>query len=161
MVPPPPGVPPLPDAARKLLEWFSAHARDLPWRETREAYPILVSEVMLQQTQVDTVVPACKKWMERFPDIESLAEADPEEVLKAWEGLGYYARALNLHRTARLVVEHHGGRIPREDEKLLALPGIGRYTAGAIQSIAFDLPRSAIDGNVERVLGRFLDIDTR
>lgn len=155
-----PGAPLLGTAAQRLLEWFSVHARDLPWRSTRDAYAILVSEVMLQQTQVDTVVPAYREWMGRFPDLETLAEASQEEVLKAWEGLGYYARALNLQRTARLILEHHGGRVPREDEELLALPGIGRYTAGAVQSIAFDLPRAAVDGNVERVLCRFLDIDT-
>jgi A/G-specific adenine glycosylase len=154
------GAPSLGTAAQRLLEWFSLHARDLPWRATRDAYAILVSEVMLQQTQVDTVVPAYKAWMERFPDLGTLAAASQEEVLKAWEGLGYYARALNLQRSARLVIEHHGGRIPREDEELLALPGIGRYTAGAVQSIAFGLPRAAVDGNVERVFCRFLDIDS-
>ncbi len=155
-----PGAPSLGTAAQRLQEWFSVHARDLPWRSTRDAYAILVSEVMLQQTQVDTVVPAYREWMGRFPDLGTLAEASQEEVLKAWEGLGYYARALNLQRSARLILEHHGGRVPREDEELLALPGIGRYTAGAVQSIAFDLPRAAVDGNVERVLCRFLDIDT-
>ena len=155
-----PGAPSLGTAAQRLLEWFSLNARDLPWRSTQDAYAILVSEVMLQQTQVDTVVPAYRGWMERFPDLETLAAASQEEVLKAWEGLGYYARALNLQRSARLVIEHHGGRVPREDEELLALPGIGRYTAGAVQSIAFGLPRVAVDGNVERVLCRFLDIDS-
>ena len=146
--------------ARRLLAWFAANARDLPWRTTRDPYEVLVSEVMLQQTRVDTVIPAYRRWMERFPDIRSLAEAGPMEVLKAWEGLGYYARALNLQRAARLIMEHHGGKLPREDEDLLALPGIGRYTAGAVQSLAFDLPRAAVDGNVERVLCRLLDIET-
>ena len=155
-----PGPSPLGAAARKLLEWFSVNARDLPWRGTQDPYAVLVSEVMLQQTQVDTVVPAFERWMARFPDLESLAAAGQEEVLKAWEGLGYYARALNLQRSARLILEHHGGEIPREDEDLLALPGIGRYTAGALQSIAFGMPRAAVDGNVERVLCRFLDIET-
>jgi A/G-specific adenine glycosylase len=149
-----------PSLARKLLEWFSANARELPWRTTRDPYAILVSEVMLQQTQVDTVIPAYGRWMRTFPDVQALAGANQEEVLKAWEGLGYYSRALNLQRAVRLVVEHHGGRIPREEEDLLALPGVGRYTAGAVQSIAFGLPRAAIDGNVERVFCRFLDLDT-
>jgi len=148
------------DGARRLLGWFAANARDLPWRKIRDPYPVLVSEVMLQQTRVETVIPAFLRWMDRFPDIPSLAEAGHEEVLKAWEGLGYYARALNLHRAARLILERHGGQLPREDEKLLALPGVGRYTAGAVLSLAFDLPRAAIDGNVERVLCRLLDVET-
>lgn len=154
---------PAPDparGARRLLDWFAANARELPWRRTRDPYAVLVSEVMLQQTRVDTVVPAFLRWMERFPDIPSLAKAGQEEVLKAWEGLGYYSRALNLQRAARLILEHHGGQLPREDESLLALPGVGRYTAGAVQSLAFDLPREAIDGNVERVLCRLLDLET-
>ena len=157
---PPPGQSSLEEAAKSLLAWYAANARSLPWRKTRDPYPILVSEVMLQQTQVDTIVPAYERWMGCFPDLRSLADASQEQVLKAWEGLGYYARALNLQRSARLVLEHHGGLVPQEDEELLALPGIGRYTAGAIQSIAFGLPRAAIDGNVERVLCRLLDIDT-
>jgi A/G-specific adenine glycosylase len=149
-----------PSAVRGVLEWFSANARELPWRTTRDPYAILVSEIMLQQTQVNTVIPAFDRWMRTFPDVQTLAGATQEEVLKTWEGLGYYARALNLQRAARLVLERHGGRIPSEDEELLALPGVGRYTAGAVQSIAFGLPRVAIDGNVERVFCRFLDIET-
>ena len=157
---PPPGQSSLEEAAKSLLAWYAANARPLPWRKTRDPYAIMVSEVMLQQTQVDTIVPAYERWMGCFPDLRSLADASQEQVLKAWEGLGYYARALNLQRSARLVLEHYGGAIPQEDEELLALPGIGRYTAGAIQSIAFGLPRAAIDGNVERVFCRLLDIDT-
>jgi A/G-specific adenine glycosylase len=155
-----PGGFPAGKAAQALLEWFSANARDLPWRGTGDPYAILVSEVMLQQTQVDTVVPAYARWMSLFPDLGTLASASQDEVLKAWEGLGYYARALNLQRSARLIMEYHGGRVPSEDEELLALPGVGKYTAGAVQSIAYGLCRPAVDGNVERVLCRLLDIET-
>ena len=157
---PDPAAPDPASEARRLLDWFAANARALPWRTSRDPYAVLVSEVMLQQTRVETVIPAYLRWMERFPDIRSVAEAGQEDVLKAWEGLGYYARALNLQRAARRILEHHEGRMPREEEELLALPGVGRYTAGAVQSLAFDLPKPAVDGNVERVLSRFLDVET-
>ena len=149
-----------PDAARvrklrgPLLRWYRRHRRDLPWRRTRDPYAIWVSEVMLQQTQVATVLPYYRRFLERFPDPASLANAAEEEVLGLWSGLGYYRRARALRAGARAVVERHAGRVPGDVEALRALPGIGRYTAGAIASIAFDLPAPVLDGNVRRVLSR-------
>ncbi|MEZ4768631.1 MAG: A/G-specific adenine glycosylase [Caldilineales bacterium] len=144
-----------------LLVWSDAgNLRDLPWRaEPREPYAVWVSEIMLQQTQVATVIPYYERWMQRFPTVEALAAADQSEVLKAWEGLGYYSRARNLHKAARRVVAEHGGRLPVDRKALLALPGIGRYTAGAILSIAFGQRAALLDGNVKRVLARLYDID--
>ncbi|NIN73548.1 MAG: A/G-specific adenine glycosylase [Gemmatimonadetes bacterium] len=143
---------------RRLLAWYDAHRRDLPWRRTSNSYHVWVAEVMLVQTQVDTVVPYYRRFIERFPDVESLAAADLDEVLKAWEGLGYYARARNLHKAAGIIVGEHGGELPRHEKELLALPGIGRYVAAAILSIAFDSPVLAVDGNVRRVLSRLNDL---
>lgn len=134
-----------------LLRWFAANARDLPWRRTRDPYAIWVSEIMLQQTQVGTVIPYWERWMRQLPDIRSLARASEQQVLKLWEGLGYYTRARNLHRAAKLL---NGDPFPTKFEDILALPGIGRYTAGAICSIAFDHPTPVLDGNVRRVLSR-------
>ncbi|MFH0793477.1 MAG: A/G-specific adenine glycosylase [bacterium] len=147
------------DAARKrlaarLLKWFSRHRRDLPWRRTSDPYHILVSEVMLQQTQVATVAPYYEKFLKRFPTVEALAHADERAVLREWAGLGYYRRARMLHATARVVVQHHGGQVPRDVEALRSLPGVGRYTAGAVASIAFNLCEPVLDGNVMRVLSR-------
>ena len=144
-----------------LLAWSDAgNLRDLPWRvEPRDPYAVWVSEVMLQQTQVATVIPYFQRWMARFPTVEALAAADQSDVLKAWEGLGYYIRARNLHKAARRVVAEHGGRLPADRKALLALPGIGRYTAGAILSIAFGQRAAVLDGNVKRVLTRLYDID--
>ena len=139
-----------------LLRWYARHARDLPWRRTRDPYAIWVSEVMLQQTQVATVVPYFERFLARYPDVVSLAAADEEEVLAAWSGLGYYRRARALHAGARVVTSHHGGCLPETADGLQQLPGIGRYTAGAIASIAFDLPEPILDGNVRRVLARLL-----
>jgi A/G-specific adenine glycosylase len=139
-----------------LLEWFEQHARDLPWRRTRDPYAIWVAEVMLQQTQVKTVAPYWERWMRELPTVPVLARAAPERVLKLWEGLGYYRRARALQEAARLILARHGGRFPRRFEEVLALPGIGPYTAGAICSIAFDQPRPILDGNVTRVLTRLL-----
>ena len=136
---------------KKLLTWFAANARDLPWRRTLDPYAIWVSEIMLQQTQVSTVIPYWERWMRELPDIESLASASEQRVLKLWEGLGYYTRARNLHRAAKSL---NGQRFPREYEEVLKLPGIGRYTAGAICSIAFNRPTPVVDGNVRRVLSR-------
>jgi len=137
-----------------LLNWFRGHARDLPWRRTLDPYGIWVSEIMLQQTQVRTVIPYWERWMAALPDVTALARAPEERVLKLWEGLGYYSRARNLQRAARVLVEESGGRIPQNVPALLELPGIGRYTAGAIASIAFNQPAPILDGNVIRVLTR-------
>jgi len=138
-----------------LLAWFDSVKRDLPWRGTKDPYAILVSELMLQQTQVQTAIPFYKRFMERFPDLESLAIATEEEVLRHWAGLGYYRRGRNLHCAARAILLEHGGSVPANKAKLLSLPGVGEYTAGAILSIAFDQAVPLVDGNVERVLARF------
>ncbi len=139
-----------------LLRWFAAHERDLPWRRTRDPYAIWIAEVMLQQTQVATVVPYYRRFLARFPDVAALAAAEEEEVLGCWSGLGYYRRARSLHAGARRLLRDHGGRLPRDAAALRALPGVGRYTAGAIASIAFDLAEPVLDGNVRRVLARVL-----
>jgi A/G-specific adenine glycosylase len=140
--------------ARLLLDWYGQHARRLPWRDQPEPYRVWVSEIMLQQTRVETVRPYFERWMELFPTITVLASASEQTVLQAWEGLGYYSRARNLHRAARQVVEEYAGQIPGERELLEKLPGIGRYTAGAISSIAFGKDEAALDGNIRRVLAR-------
>jgi len=154
---------PDPDTVRRLHDTLLAHydrdRRDLPWRVNRTPYRVWVSEIMLQQTRVETVVPYYGAWMERYPDVAVLAEADEEEVLKSWEGLGYYSRARNLHRAARLVRESHGGSFPDSAEGLRALPGIGEYTAGAVASLAFGKAVPAVDGNVRRVLSRLFDLE--
>jgi A/G-specific adenine glycosylase len=137
-----------------LIDWFQASHRDLPWRRTSDPYAIWVSEIMLQQTQVQTVIPYYERFLQRFPTLAALASADEDEVIHAWAGLGYYVRARNLWRGAQTVVEHHGGVVPRDPAGLLRLPGVGRYTAGAIASIAFNLPTPILDGNVIRVLCR-------
>ncbi len=144
--------------APALLKWYQQHARELPWRGAGDAYAIWVSEVMLQQTRVETVIPYYQRWMARFPNVHSLASAPLQEVLKLWEGLGYYSRARNLHRAARIVVEQHKGRLPRRAAELQKLPGIGRYTAAAIASIAFGEDAPALDGNIRRVLARLFDL---
>jgi A/G-specific adenine glycosylase len=143
---------------KKLLSWYDKQARPLPWRETKDPYRIWVSEVMLQQTQVKTVELYYGRFVDRFPSVEELACAAPDEVMKLWEGLGYYGRARHLHRAAREVVERFDGSIPDTLEDLLSLPGIGRYTAGAILSIAFEKPEAVLDGNVIRVLSRMFHI---
>ena len=140
--------------AASISQWFAAGHRDLPWRRTRDPYAVWVSEVMLQQTRVETVAPRFLKWMERFPSVAVLAEAPLDDVLAEWSGLGYYARARNLHAAARMVAEEYGGRIPDDEAGIAALPGIGRYTTGAILSIAFGKKAPILDGNVERVLAR-------
>lgn len=146
------------DLVPPLLAWFARSARDLPWRLTRDPYAVWISEIMLQQTQVKTVIPYWKRWMRELPTIQALAKARPEKVLKLWEGLGYYSRARNLHQAARMIVDQQGGRFPESFEEVLALPGIGRYTAGAICSIAFNQPVPIVDGNVIRVLTRVFGI---
>ena len=139
---------------RRLLAWYRAHAADLPWRRSPNPYSVLVSELMLQQTRVAAVVAYYDRWMDRFPDLAALAKASEAEVLRSWEGLGYYARARNLHRTARLLVAEQGGRLPSRAEDLERLPGVGRYTAGAIASLAFGKRSPVVDGNVRRVFHR-------
>jgi A/G-specific adenine glycosylase len=142
----------------KLLDWYDAGCRDLPWRRSRDPYAIWISETMLQQTRVDTVIPYYERFLEHFPDLQTLADADEDSVYSLWAGLGYYSRARNLRAAARKVVDEFGGRLPGDAEKLRGLPGIGRYTAGAIASIAFDRPEAIVDGNVTRVLCRLLGI---
>jgi len=143
---------------RVLLPWFRANARDLPWRRTRDPYAIWVSEIMLQQTQVATVVPYYERWMKAMPTVQSLSRASSQRLHKLWEGLGYYTRVRNLQKAARHICTEHGGRFPECFEDVLALPGIGRYTAGAICSIAFNRPTPILDGNVVRVLTRVFGI---
>ncbi len=139
---------------RRLLRWYRSHGRDLPWRRTRDPYHILVSEVMLQQTQVDRVLGFYNKFLERYPTVENLASARPSQVREAWDGLGYYARSKNLHRTAREVTERRGGQFPRTYEEAQALPGVGRSTAGALLSFAFNIESPILDTNVRRLLSR-------
>ena len=139
---------------RKLLRWYDAHRRDLPWRRTRDPYRIWVSEIMLQQTRVEAVIPYYERFLERFPDVQALATADTDTVLAAWSGLGYYRRARMLHEASRCIVRDHEGEFPADEDAVRALPGIGRYTAGAILSIAFEQRVPLLDGNVERVLCR-------
>ena len=139
---------------RSLLTWFAARRRDLPWRKTKDSYRIWLSEIMLQQTRVAAVIPYYENFLARFPDVQSLARARAEAVLSHWAGLGYYSRARNLHSAAGEIVANHGGNFPNEHEAALALPGIGRYTAAAVLSIAYDKPLAVLDGNVARVLAR-------
>jgi len=143
----------------RLLEWYDRNKRDLPWRRTRDAYAIWLSEVMLQQTQVATVIPYWGRFLERFPTVEALAAAPLPDVLAGWRGLGYYSRARNLHRAAQEVVARYGGRLPSTAEALRTLPGFGRYTAGAVASIAFGEPTPLVDGNVARVLSRLFEVE--
>lgn len=142
-----------------LVNWFDRHGKDFPWRQTRDPYAVLVSEVMLQQTQIATVLGKgyYTGFLTAFPNVEALAAADDERLLKAWEGLGYYRRARMLRETARAVIARHGGAFPRELAELLELPGIGRYTAGAVRAFAFELPAVVVDGNVARVLARLMN----
>jgi A/G-specific adenine glycosylase len=146
--------------AKILGKWYERHKRDLPWRLTKSAYEIWLSEIILQQTRVHQGIHYYKRFLERFPDIHQLAEASPEEVLKLWQGLGYYTRARNLHATAREIVEHYDGRFPADYNKLLSLKGIGDYTAAAVASIAFGIPVALVDGNVFRVMARLYGIIT-
>jgi A/G-specific adenine glycosylase len=143
--------------SRKLLDWYQRHKRALPWRGIADPYRVWISEIMLQQTQVETVKPYYERWLARFPTVQVLAGAPLQNVLAAWEGLGYYSRAHNLHRAAKMVVAELGGELPGTVAGLLALPGIGRYTAGAIASIAFGADAAVLDGNVKRVLARAFD----
>ncbi len=154
--------PPLPDGVwldrfrRRLRGWYRKHARDLAWRRHGDPYPIWVSEIMLQQTQVATVGGYFERFLEAFPTVEALAAAEEHEVLRLWEGLGYYRRARQLHQAAKIVVAEHGGRFPRDAEAVRRLPGIGRYTAGAILSIAFDAREPILEANTTRLFARLL-----
>jgi A/G-specific adenine glycosylase len=139
---------------RRLIAWYRRARRDLPWRRSDDPYRIWLSEVMLQQTRVETVIPYYERFLERFPTLPALAAADEEDVLRLWAGLGYYARARNLHRAAGVIAKRHGGSVPRDPEALAALPGVGRYTLGALRSLAFKEPAPIVDGNVRRVLAR-------
>ncbi|MGB3495031.1 MAG: A/G-specific adenine glycosylase [Elainellaceae cyanobacterium] len=146
----------IPELRRSLLQWYQQQGRSLPWRETRDPYKIWVSEIMLQQTQVKTVIPYYQRWVEQFPTVEALAQAEQQTVLKAWQGLGYYARARNLHRAAQMLVNQTGGVFPTTLDEAIALPGVGRTTAGGILSAAFNQPTAILDGNVKRVLARLI-----
>lgn len=143
----------------QLLTWYHANARDLPWRRTRDPYKIWISEIMLQQTTVAAVIPYYERWVKRFPTVESLARARLQSVLNMWQGLGYYTRAKNLHAAAKQITAHHAGRLPDAPDDLLRLPGFGRYTVGAVLSIAFDKEITLIDANVRRVVMRLLSIE--
>lgn len=143
---------------RVVLTWFEDYGRDLPWRRTRDPYAVLVSEVMLQQTQVATVIPYYNEWLCRFPNVSALAKASEADVLRAWQGLGYYRRAQNLREAARAIEEIHGGRLPRTIEAIRSLPGVGRYTAHAVATFAFDQPVPIVETNIARVLARLFNL---
>ncbi len=144
-------------AVEPLLSWYNSEARRLPWRENRDPYRIWISEIMLQQTRVETVIPYFNRFLDAFPTLEALAASDERQLLKLWEGFGYYNRARNLRKAAIAVITEYNGQIPRDYQALLKLPGIGEYTAGSVASIAFDIPVPAVDGNVLRVFSRLTD----
>ena len=144
---------------QSILEWYDAGHRNLPWRMTRDAYRIWVSEIMLQQTRAETVISYYERFLTRYPTVQDLADSPEEDLLKMWEGLGYYSRARSLQKAAKIIVSEHGGSLPADVDQLRALPGIGDYTAGAIASIAFGIPAAAVDGNVERVICRYFAIE--
>lgn len=148
-----------PQIAQALLAWYAQHRRSLPWRSQPTPYRVWVSEVMLQQTRVATVLPYFARWMEALPDLPSLAAAPQEQILELWAGLGYYRRARTLHQAAQVVMQEHGGQLPRDVAGLLSIPGIGRYTAGAIASIAYEVPAPIVDGNVIRILCRIFGLE--
>ena len=143
---------------QNLIHWFRVHQRPLPWRKRYEPYEVWVSEIMLQQTQMETMLPYFKRWIKAFPTLEALAKADQKKVLKLWEGLGYYSRARNLHESAKTILQKNQGLFPDDHEKIRSIKGVGRYTAGAIASIAFNLNKPIVDGNILRVLSRIYAI---
>ncbi len=147
-----------PRVASRLLSWYKENKRILPWRGNRDPYAVWVSEIMLQQTRVETVLPYFKSWMKQFPTLHALASASERDVLNAWEGLGYYSRARNFHKAVEIVVENYGGKLPRDVNELRKLPGIGRYTAGALASILYGMDEPALDGNLKRVYARLFDV---
>jgi len=144
----------------RILDWYQLHARDLPWRHTKDPYQIWISEIMLQQTRVESVIPYYKRWMDSYRSVEELALAEEDHLLSKWEGLGYYARVQNIHKTAKIIAEKYLGKFPQNLEEVQSLPGIGRYTAGAILSIAFNKKAPILDGNIRRVFTRYFNIDT-
>ncbi|MBI2645915.1 MAG: A/G-specific adenine glycosylase [Deltaproteobacteria bacterium] len=144
---------------KKLLNWYRKKARKLPWRESQDPYRIWLSEVMLQQTQVDTVIPYYERWLKKYPTLEKVAQASEDEILKLWEGLGYYARARNFHKACQEVVQRYKGKVPSNSDQFSALKGVGPYTLAAVQSIVFQKPLAAIDGNIKRIVSRLLRID--
>lgn len=146
---------------KKLKAWYSAHHRKLPWRQTKDPYKVLVSEIMLQQTTVRSVIPYYNRWMTHFPDMASLSNAPLQKVLKAWQGLGYYRRAKNLHQAAKILVASYGGEIPASYDELISLPGLGPYTTAAVLSIAYDEPYLTVDANVRRVVMRLLALSRK
>ena len=148
----------MPRLSTRLLNWYNIHKRILPWRDHPDPYAVWVSEIMLQQTRVETVISYFEKWMKLFPNIKKLAKADEQDVLNSWEGLGYYSRARNLHKAAKIVVEKFNGELPRNLENLQSLPGIGKYTVGAIASMAFGMDEATLDGNLRRVFSRLFDV---
>ncbi|MCC7118082.1 MAG: A/G-specific adenine glycosylase [Anaerolineales bacterium] len=148
----------MPRLATRLLAWYAKNKRSMPWRDHPDPYAIWVSEIMLQQTRVETVVPYFQKWMKLFPTIPVLAQARERDVLNAWEGLGYYSRARNLHKAAKIIAEKFNGQLPRNLDDLRSLPGIGRYTVGAIASMAFKMDEPTLDGNLRRVFSRLYDV---
>ncbi len=148
------------EIAARLLDWYAVHARDLPWRTSRDPYEIWVAEIMLQQTRVDTVLPYFDRWMKRFPSISNLAESSQQDVLTVWEGLGYYSRARNFHHAAQIVMRNFGGRIPQDPDVLLTLPGIGRAGAADIASIAYGKDIGTVEGNIRRIVARLQDLTT-
>ena len=148
------------DIAKRLLPWFEKHGRKhLPWQQDKSPYKVWISEIMLQQTQVTTVIPYFEKFMERFPSVQSLASASEDEVLSYWSGLGYYARARNMHKCAKTILEEYNGIFPNSLQEVQDLPGIGRSTAGAILSLSLGQPQAILDGNVKRVLARYQAIE--
>jgi A/G-specific adenine glycosylase len=146
------------DFSDRILDWYAHHGRELPWRDHPDPYVVWVSEIMLQQTRVEAVIPYFKRWMERFPTVRELAVASEQDVLSLWEGLGYYSRARNLYKAARIVVDTYDGELPHDLTALRKLPGIGRYTVGAIASMAFGLDVATLDGNLRRVFARVFDV---
>ncbi len=142
----------------RILDWYSQHGRVLPWRDNPDPYSVWVSEIMLQQTRVDTVIPYFQRWMDRFPVVEKLAAATEQEVLSQWEGLGYYSRARNLYKAAGMIVEKYGGRLPDDLVELRKLPGVGKYTVGAIASMAFGVDAPTLDANIRRVFSRVFNV---
>jgi A/G-specific adenine glycosylase len=152
-------LPPDPAFSAALLAWYAQNARELPWRGVVDPYAVWVSEIMLQQTRVETVIPYYQRWMERFPDFATLAQASLGEVLALWEGLGYYSRARNMQRSAQVIMEKWDGKLPQQIDALRSLPGAGAYTAGAIASIAFGQDEAALDGNIRRVLARYFNTE--
>lgn len=144
-----------------ILKWYARHGRSLPWRGHPDPYAVWVSEIMLQQTRVETVIPYFERWMKLFPDVKKLAAAKEQDILNAWEGLGYYSRARNLHKAAKIVASKFNGELPRDLEALRSLPGVGRYTVGAIASIAFQMDAPTLDGNLRRIFARLYDVTER